>query len=33
VHYFVNFLRRMRAAILKDEFESFKKRFYENREI
>jgi queuine tRNA-ribosyltransferase len=33
VHYFVNFLRRMRTAIMEDEFESFKKRFYENREI
>jgi queuine tRNA-ribosyltransferase len=33
VHFFVNFLRRIREAILKDEFEEFKKRFYENREI
>ncbi len=33
VHYFVQFLRRLRAAILLDEFEAFKKRFYENREI
>jgi queuine tRNA-ribosyltransferase len=33
VHFFMNFLRRIREAILKDEFEDFKKRFYENREI
>jgi queuine tRNA-ribosyltransferase len=33
VHFFMNFIRRIREAILKDEFEGFKKRFYENREI
>jgi queuine tRNA-ribosyltransferase len=33
VHYFVQFVRQLRAAILADEFEAFKKRFYENREI
>jgi queuine tRNA-ribosyltransferase len=33
LHFFVNFLRQIREAILRDEFESFKKRFYENREI
>ena len=33
VHFFLNFLRRIREAILKGEFEGFKKRFYENREI
>ena len=33
VHFFVNFLRQIREAILKDEFDGFKKRFYENREI
>jgi queuine tRNA-ribosyltransferase len=33
VHYFIQFVRRLREAIVADEFESFKKRFYENREI
>jgi queuine tRNA-ribosyltransferase len=33
VHYFVHFVRQLREAIMADEFESFKKRFYENREI
>jgi len=33
VHFFVRFLRRIREAIIKDEFEGFKKRFYENRKI
>jgi queuine tRNA-ribosyltransferase len=33
VHFFVGFLRRIREAIVKNEFETFKKRFYENREI
>jgi queuine tRNA-ribosyltransferase len=33
VHYFVHFVRQLREAIRADEFESFKKRFYENREI
>jgi queuine tRNA-ribosyltransferase len=33
VHFFVNFLRRIREAILMDEFEDFKKQFYETREI
>jgi len=33
VHFFVNFVRRIRRAILADEFEDFKKRFYESREI
>ena len=33
VHHFVHFVREMRAAILAGEFEAFKKRFYENREI
>jgi queuine tRNA-ribosyltransferase len=33
VHYFVHFVRQLRHAILADEFEAFKKRFYENREI
>jgi len=33
VYFFLNFLRRIREAILKGEFEGFKKRFYENREI
>jgi queuine/archaeosine tRNA-ribosyltransferase len=29
----VQFMREIRAAILADEFEAFKKRFYEHREI
>jgi queuine tRNA-ribosyltransferase len=33
VHYFVNFVKQIREAILKEEFECFKNRFYENREI
>jgi queuine tRNA-ribosyltransferase len=33
VHYFIQLMRRLRDAILSDDFESFKKRFYENREI
>ena len=33
VHYFVQFVRQLREAILADDFEAFKKRFYENREI
>ena len=33
VHFFVTFLRRIREAILKDEFEVFKKKFYEGCEI
>jgi queuine tRNA-ribosyltransferase len=33
VHYFVHFVKQMRAAILADEFEAFKKRFYDDREI
>jgi queuine tRNA-ribosyltransferase len=33
VYFFVNFLRRIRHAILADEFEDFKKRFHESREI
>jgi queuine tRNA-ribosyltransferase len=33
VHFFVNFVRRIRQAILADEFEDFKKRFHESREI
>jgi len=33
VHFFVNFLQRIRESILKDELENFKKRFYENCEI
>ena len=33
IHYFVQFMREIRAAILADEFEAFKKRFYEDREI
>jgi queuine tRNA-ribosyltransferase len=33
VHYFVQFMRAIRAAILADEFEAFKKRFYEDLEI
>jgi queuine tRNA-ribosyltransferase len=33
VHFFVNLLRRVREAIRQDDFEGFRKRFYENREI
>ena len=33
VYFFVNFVRRIRQAILADEFEDFKKRFRESREI
>jgi len=33
VFFFVNFVRRIRQAILADEFEDFKKRFHESREI
>jgi queuine tRNA-ribosyltransferase len=33
VHFFVNFVRGIRQAILADEFEDFKKRFHESREI
>jgi queuine tRNA-ribosyltransferase len=33
IHYFLQFMREIRAAILADEFEAFKKRFYEHREI
>jgi queuine tRNA-ribosyltransferase len=33
VYFFVNFVRRIRQAILADEFEDFKKRFHESREI
>jgi queuine tRNA-ribosyltransferase len=33
VHFFVNFVRHLRAAILEDTFEAFKMRFYQNREI
>jgi queuine tRNA-ribosyltransferase len=33
VHYFVQFVQQLRTAILSDDFEAFKKRFYENREI
>jgi queuine tRNA-ribosyltransferase len=33
VHYFIHFVRQLREAILADEFEAFKKRFYESREI
>jgi queuine tRNA-ribosyltransferase len=33
VHFFMNFIRRIRQAILKNEFQAFKKQFYENREI
>ena len=33
VYFFVNFVRRIRKAILAGEFEDFKKRFYESREI
>jgi queuine tRNA-ribosyltransferase len=33
VYFFVNFVGRIRKAILEGEFEEFKKRFYESREI
>jgi queuine tRNA-ribosyltransferase len=33
LHYFIGLMRRMRAAILADDFAAFKKRFYEQREI
>jgi queuine tRNA-ribosyltransferase len=33
VHYFVHFVQHLRAAILADDFEAFKKRFYQDREI
>ena len=33
VYFFVNFVGRIRKAILAGEFEEFKKRFYESREI
>jgi queuine tRNA-ribosyltransferase len=33
VHFFVNFVRQLREAILADAFESFKMQFYQNREI
>ena len=31
VHFFLNLMQQVRAAIVKDEFESFKKTFYERR--
>jgi queuine tRNA-ribosyltransferase len=33
VHFFINFIRQVREAILEDAFESFKMRFYQKREI
>ncbi len=33
LHFFTDLMHRMRAAILADDFEAFKKRFYEQREI
>jgi len=32
IHYFLNFIKRMRAAIVSDAFESFRKDFYRQRE-
>ena len=32
IHYYLNFIKRMRAAIVADEFESFRKDFYSRRE-
>ncbi len=32
IHYYINFIKQMRAAILTDEFESFRQDFYSKRE-
>jgi queuine tRNA-ribosyltransferase len=32
IHYYINFIKRMRAAIVADEFASFRKDFYSRRE-
>lgn len=32
IHYYMNFIKRMRAAIMADEFESFRKDFYSIKE-
>jgi queuine tRNA-ribosyltransferase len=33
IHYFISFMRRMRAAIVADAFESFRKDFYTKEKI
>jgi len=32
IHYYINFIKRMRAAIIADKFESFRRDFYSRRE-